>query len=491
MLARMARLRGAIFSRESRGKGSSIESQDRANQEAAEELGAEVSHTLRDKVSASRFGTKKRAGWPEVIRLVKSGRLDVLILWEVARGDRTMDSWVPFITACRDHGVQIYVTSDSTLYNPKVAAHRRQLLDAGAAAEEETGKLSERSRRGVVDAVAAGKAHGRPAFGHTREYGPIVDGQRTFREVHNEHIGLAVEIVRRIAKREPIIAIERDLNSRPEEERGGRKWTRKTIKYTARNRAYVAIRQHRCTDGTVTEAPAGWPMASDEPDWEETFWLAQQVLGEPGRRHSGPASGAKHLLTYVMGCAHCPERVAPSDHGTRYACPTGCASISMDTADAVMTSTMYALTYRPDVFGGDQSVLTEAEREVKRIDRQLEGARQAYDDDVIDAESLGRKLQRLKPELESARRRAAEARQANAALSAIADLLDEQQEYDVFRERWESRSVIERRDMIKRCFARIELHRAPRRLSRFATREQRLALADERIQVTLVGENPE
>jgi site-specific DNA recombinase len=486
-------MRAAVFSRESKGKGSSIEDQDRENLDAAEEIGAEVLHTLRDRVSASRFGKKRRDGWPEVIRLVKSGRLDLLILWEVSRGDRTMDSWTPFLTACREHGVQIYVTSDATLYNPKVGAHRRQLLDAGAAAEEETEKLSARSRKGIRGAVRDGKAHGRSAFGYTREYGPIIDGKRTFTEVPNEHIGVAVEVITRIAKREPIAAIERDLNARPAAERGDRMWTRKTIRYVATNPVYVGVRRHRGADGT-DEAPGNWPPASDAADWEETFWRAQGVLSEPGRRHAGPSGTAKYLLSYWMVCTSCEDPVVathPTGESLRYRCPAGCSSVPVADADGVIFSTVFAVRYRPDVFellGGDQRVLTEAEGEMMRLERKIERARQAYDDDVIDEESLGRKLARIKPELDVARRRAAEARQASAAFSALADLFDEGAEYATAREKWEARSIIERRAIIKRCFSRVELHRATRRLTRHATREQRIALANERIKAILVGE---
>lgn len=495
-------MRAAIFNRESKGKGSSIDDQERENRASAAELGARVLFVLGDVVGASKFTRKQRTGWPEVVELVRSGAIDLLVVWEVSRADREMDRWVPFITACGELAVRIHITSLEMTYDPRKAAHRKALLDMGSSAEHETGQLSERSRKGIRGAVRAGKAHGPSAFGYTREYGPIVDGKRTFTEVRNEHIGVAVEVITRVANRDPISAIERDLNARPAAERGDRTWTDKTIKYVATNPAYIAMREYDLGDGLKLH-PGNWPPASDAPGWRATFERAQAVLSEPGRRTTGPTAGARHLLSYTMVCEVCREHVVsahPTGEAVRYRCPKGCNSVPMGDADAVAFSTVFALRYRPDVFellGGDPAALADADAEVKRLERDMDSARAAYARHGDD-EAFERRLQHLRPALDEAQRRAAEVRQASAAFGDLADLFDslpdgdgEEAEYAAVRERWESRSIIQRRAIVKRCFARVVLHKAPRRLSRHATPEQRLALASERIEFVLPGGNPE
>jgi len=482
----MTRPRAAVFSRESKGKGASIDDQDRENLVACDELNAEVAVTLRDTVGASKFTAKRRVGWPEITELVRSGRIDLLVVWEVSRADRVMDTWVPFVTACGERGVRFHITSLEMTYDPRKAAHRKALLDMGSTAEHETGQLSERSRKGIRGAVLAGKAHGPSSFGYTREYGPIVEGKRTFTEVRNEHIGVAVEIVTRISKRESIATIERDLNARPAAERGGRVWTRRAVKRVATNRAYIGVRRHQAADGTVDEAPGNWPPASDAADWEATFWRAQKVLGEPGRRHSGPSAGARHLLSYIMVCPSCDGSVTashPGSENSRYQCHAGCSSVPMADADEVMVRFILGRLAKPDaraVFGRRDKELAAAEAEVARLERRLEEVRQAYDDEQISDVAFGRKESRLLSDLENAQGRVREARKSDV----VAELLgDGEFTEKVGRKRWEGLSVVQQRAAVKGLFERIELHKAVRRLSRHATKEDRLLLAAERITV--------
>src|SRR4051812_12846259 len=124
----MTRLRAAVFSRESKGKDSSIDDQERENLAACDELGADAAVKLRDKVGASRFTTKERVGWPEITTLVESGQIDVLVVWEVARADRVMDRWVPFVTALATARVRLHITSLEMTYDTRKAAHRKALL---------------------------------------------------------------------------------------------------------------------------------------------------------------------------------------------------------------------------------------------------------------------------------------------------------------------------------------------------------------------------
>lgn len=499
----MTRLRAAVFNRESKGKGTSIDDQERENLAACEELGGEVAVTLRDVVGASRFTTKRRVGWPEVTDLVQSGLIDLLVVWEVARADRTMDSWVPFVSACGRQGVRLHVTSLETTYDPRKAAHRKALLDMGSTAEAETGQLSERARKGVRGAALSGKAHGRSAFGYTREYGPIVSGKRTFTEVHNEDIGVAVEIITAVSKRVSLTSIAKLLNERPAGERGRRSWTYKAIKYLVRNPAYVGKRRHVTSEERLRGERTGqlhegnWPPASDDPEWEATWLRANSVLSEDDRRYSGPGNKARNLLTYSMRCAHCegPDGKPSSmtaerreNRGRRYRCyGNGCSTIAADAADEYVTRLVLSRLSQPDarsVFGRRGAELATVEAEVLQLGRKLEEARQAYEDDVISAEALGRKEKRLVSELEKAQRRADDVRR----LDAVTDFLGEGEfSESVGRRRWNELTMVQRRALLKGLFSRIELQKTEVRLTRFATEDERLALATQRIVVRWRG----
>lgn len=483
--------RGAVFSRESKGKGASIDDQDRENFEAAAELGADVQYTLRDKVSASRFGTKARAGWPQVIELVEGRRIDVLILWEISRGDRVMDTWVPFISACRDNDVLIHVTSDATTYDPRRAAHRKALLDAGTQAEGETEKISARARKGIVGAVLEGKAHGPSAYGYTRVYGPIVNGRRTFTESPDEHAPTVIEVITRVARRDPVNAIIRDLTEAEIFSPRGGVWTTRSIKRMVMNVTYLGKRQH---NGTTHEG--NWPPISDSPDWEQTYWRAVSVLTEEERRRTRPGQ-TKHLLGYLVTAGGCvvdgrmsmDPRTRTGGLQPRYKCNRcGCVGIGAAELEELVLRLILDRLSRPDArrfFTRGAKVLEVAKAELARLEQQLEEALDSFEDPNggISAEAHARKERRLLPLLENARTKVLEARRMDAVLHIFGD--DEYVEA-VARERWAAASLLARREVIKAMFQCIELWPVPyvlarRKLTRHSSFADRVAMAADRV----------
>lgn len=478
-----------MFSRESKGKGASIDDQDRENFEAADELGAEVQYTLRDKVSASRFGTKARAGWPQVIELVEGRQIDVLIVWEIARADRVMDTWVPFISACRDNNVLIHVTSDATTYDPRRAAHRKALLDAGTQAEGETERISARARKGIVGAVLEGKAHGPSAYGYTRVYGPIVNGRRTFTECPDENAPTVIEVITRVARRDPVNAIIRDLAEAGISSPRGRIWTPKSIKRMVMNVAYLGKRQHNSTTHE-----GNWPPISDAPDWEQTYWQAVSVLTEEDRPRTRPGQ-TKHLLGYLAaagGCALDGRMSMDKRSGRfepRYKCnKDGCVGIGAAEFEELVLRLILDRLSRPDArrfFARGGKALELAKAELARLEQQLEEALVSFEDPDggISAEAYARKERRILPLLEAARNKVQAARRMDAVLHVFGD--DEYVE-QVARERWAAASLLAKREVVKATFQRVELWPVPyvlvhRKLTRHSSFADRVALAADRV----------
>jgi DNA invertase Pin-like site-specific DNA recombinase len=109
------------YSRNSSARDRSIARQDADGARACQGHGWEMLAQLSDAVSASRYGTKARSGWPELLLMVESGRLDhgVVVLWEASRGDRKVGAWVSFIDSCRERHIKIYETQgEGRLYDP-------------------------------------------------------------------------------------------------------------------------------------------------------------------------------------------------------------------------------------------------------------------------------------------------------------------------------------------------------------------------------------
>lgn len=505
--------KAGVYDRESKGKGSSIDDQNRENLAACEENGWRVSVRYRDKVSASRFGKKVRADWPRVVEDVAAGRIDVLVVWEISRGDRTMDTWVPFVTACRENGVLIHVTSAETTYDPRKAAHRKALLDAGSDAEHESEKISNRSKKGIGGAVLAGKPHGRSASGYVREYGPIVDGKRTFTDVPDDYAPVAEEIIKRIARNDPIVQIVGDLHQRgvwtpaamararagtnvqgPVCEQGcdhgscrairGR-WLRNSVRQLAKRPTYAGLRGH---NGSTH--PGTWTPIVPEIVWRD----AQAVLEDPSRRTTQPGR-YRWLLSYLATAPCGGEMNArPGREGRKpmYRCiQDGCVSIGIAELDALITRLVLARLARQDVRADlvpDAADAEAARVEVARVRAELEELAEQLelgpDHGGISATLAARAEPGIRQRLVDAERRLS-ATAGNGPLLAL--LGDGELTEEVLRPQWEKLSVAGRRSVIGAMAERIQVGPAEKWATRWTDAEDRVRLAAERTTITWRG----
>ncbi|MPZ84429.1 MAG: hypothetical protein GEV28_30190 [Actinophytocola sp.] len=462
------RLQAGCYARQSHGKQVSIEDQIR---EAHETCGREgwVPLDYGDTVSASRFGTRERGGWSELVVDVTAGKLDIVVLWDSSRGDRTPSTWAFFLERCRKHAVRIHVIRDQRSYDLAIPRDWKILHDSGTDAAYESEIKSVDVLRGVAGAALAGKAHGRAAHGYTRRYDP--DDRKIFTEVPNDDAVVVREIIERIAREDPLIAIMRDLHARGITAPGGGPWRRNMIKKLVHPR-YIGKRSH---NGVLHDA--NWPPLVDEV----TFYRAQSVLSAPGRRQAAPGA-TKHLLSYIVLAQGCEQggRLAMqgrADRARRYKCDAdSCLSIGADELEAFVTELVMHRLARPDarqVFARGDEAARVAEVEVARLDLQLREARVSFadPDGGISADALAMKERHTMPLLEAARQRQAEASHSGALLALVGD---GEFTVEVGRPRWKRLSVAARRSVIKTLFAKIEVGRPTRRLTRWSTGDERM-----------------
>src|SRR5438477_13139766 len=106
----------ASYGRNSSKIQQAIKGQLAGNRKAAAERAWKIVAELSDGSSASRYATKERDKWAELLALVPS--INVVLLWEASRGDRTLGSWVGFLDLCRANGVLIHATGHGSTYDP-------------------------------------------------------------------------------------------------------------------------------------------------------------------------------------------------------------------------------------------------------------------------------------------------------------------------------------------------------------------------------------
>ncbi|CAL9604975.1 hypothetical protein SUDANB95_05470 [Actinosynnema sp. ALI-1.44] len=476
----MVRLRACNYGRQSAGDASSVSDQHKVNARVCAENDWDEVVRRKDLVSASRFGRTPREEWPLLVEDVSERRIDVVVMWDLSRGDRTVATWAGFVDLCRDRGVLIHATSHGRTYDPRVPRDWRVLMDDGVEASYDSEQKSLAVRRGHKENAVAGKPHGSAAYGYTRVYDP--HDRKVFRDVPNDDAEVVREIVARCAKEEPITHIVEDLNQRGIPGPRGGRWTTRTVKQFATHPRYIGLRRH---NGELHEAQ--WePIITDRAQWER----AVRVLTAPNRKAAAPGS-RRYLLSY-LATAPCNSGLN-ADPGTtsgrspRYRCVgDGCVSIGVAELNMYVTRIMLARLAKHDArryFAPADDAVRLAEAEVARLQARLDEARASFArPDGISAEALAQLERAVQPELLKAMDRLASFSTCPAGLELMGGgEFTEQLGWP----RWRTLPLAGQRSVIKRVFELIEVGPTTTPLSRWSTERDRERSAMERTTVKL------
>lgn len=366
-MTEIAQLLAGVYGRQSRNKAKSIDEQVAAGLAVASENGWTAAGTYQDGSSASRYARKGRDDWDRVLADIESGALNILILWEASRGDRTLTTWSQLLDLCRAKGVQIYVIADERLYDPRKASDWKSLARAGVDSAGESDLISVRVKRGHAGAAAAGRpSHGRTPFGYVRRYDPA-NGELVGQDIDDTTAPIVREIFARIKKGEAVSTIVDDFNERGVKTSGAAKWYRVRVRDIAMNRAYLGQRVY---NGTVSEGI--WPEMVDA----ETFYAVQRVLTDPKRVTTRPGR-AVHLLSYLGTCSPCGAHLT-AVRG-RYRClDKGCVTIVQRETDGFVEDMVLGKLSQPDVYEQlrqhgveDDEEVVKARKEVAKLEDQL------------------------------------------------------------------------------------------------------------------------
>lgn len=427
--------RASVYGRQSSGKAKSITEQINAGHQAIRDQGWSHAADYSDGIAASRFGTKVRSEWGQVVADAKAGAYEILILWESSRGDRTLSSWAEWLETCRKHGVRIYIITDDHLYNLDRPRDWKTLAMAGVDAAAETDMLSIRVKRGHAGAAMEGKPGGGPTpYGYRRTYDPDT-GKRRGQAPFEPEAVIVREIFARVKSGQTILGLVNDLNERGAPRRGDSAWARCTIREIIRNRAYIG---RRVLNGV--EHQGTWePIVT-----EQAFFAAQEVLAQPNRRLTRPGS-QKHLLSYLGVCAVCDawlNQVAGCYRCVR----SGCVSIPKDATDLVVKEAVLARLRRPDaralLAGDDDTDVQEALDEAARLREKLAEWRHSAAAGETTPATLAVVERELTAQIDDA-----DSRSRSVKVPAVVrDMLDPATDV---RQRWEDMAVVGRRLLVR------------------------------------------
>lgn len=427
----------AIYSRvsqDSRG-GRSVSEQEAESRTACAVNGWAVTATYVDNdMSASRFGTKTRPAWAQLVGDLDASRVGVLVLWEPSRGSRDLMTWAALLDACRRRGVLLHVTSHGHTYDLGKPRDWRSLAEDGVDSAYESDKASQRIKRAVAANRVAGRPHGRVPYGYLRIYDPVTR-QLVEQKPDPSTAPVVREVFRRLGASEPVSVVTADLNARgiPGPYKNG--WTRQGVRRLALARAYVGEIEH----GGETHAAAWEPLVD-----AATFYAARRVLLDPRRTTTRPGR-YKHLLSYVATCAVCGAglQAAPRKGRPTYFCPASHVAAGGAWLDALVVGVVLARLDDPELLarltGGDDAEVLAARDTAAALQARLDEFRDAAAAGELSPASLAHVEARLLSEIADTEKRV-RAAATPAVLRGIAgpDLAA----------RWESLPVAARRKVV-------------------------------------------
>lgn len=419
-------------------------------------------------LSASRFAKKERPDWKRMMGDVRSGHLDVVVLWMPDRGSRKLTPWSEFLDACRDRGVLIHIVSRNKTYDLRDPWDWKSLAEEGIQSASESDNKSIHVTNALAKYAQQGEPHGRIPYGYTRRY--VLDptrpkGHRGIQEPHPDQAPIVREIITRIAQGHAISALIRDLHARGiPAPTGAEIWAMSSIRrMVMEGVVYIGKRRHN--DGPLIDGD--WPPLVDE----DVYWAAVTVLNDPRRlthlqyRGGGIRPGkAKWLLSYIATCGKCgyPLSVTHRDRASGrqalYRCASsvgGCAYAPVEWMDKLIVAAVVHVCGLPGVYAGitegedKEALAAQAEADAER--NRLAQFESDAISGAISSDSFARISAGIEARIAELEARAEQATQVPELRALLADSREAREE-DILA-RWEDMPIPARRRVVQKLFA--------------------------------------
>jgi site-specific DNA recombinase len=291
--------------------------------------------------SASRYATKARDDWDEMIAQARAGGCDVIVYWEASRATRNMRTYLDLRDMCEGAGVLLCYQGRA--HNMNNRGDRFMTGLDVLRAEEEADAIRERNLRTTRLNAERGGVHGRLAYGFRREYDP--EKGKLLRQVVFEP---EARVIREAAAAVTAGKSLRSIAARFEERGvptpgGGVGWESTTVRQLLLRESLIGKRAH---NGTVV-ADGVWD-AILEP---EVYYACVKILRDPERlNHKDTA--VKHLMAGIGWCGQCREGrlyVVTMGSGLSYRCRV-CLKGSMrkELLEAAVQAALLAYVERPE-----------------------------------------------------------------------------------------------------------------------------------------------
>ncbi len=262
-----------------------------------------------DDISASKFSTKPRPGYDNLLGAVRDNAAEVLLATEVARIFRRVLEVLEFIELASNTTLRWIETTSGRVYDLRTASGVAALIAEVNNAALEVGTTSERITR---QKAKEGMFHGgmRP-YGYEGairaecqvpgctdddcKHGMILNKGRIGIAIVEEEARVIRECVQAVLAGQPIQSIVRALNERGVPTSADKLWTPPKLKAILTSPRLIGVRTH-----LGQEHPAVWPALVSREDFEQVRLILQGAW-------QGKKRARNYLLTGFLYCGICEQ----------------------------------------------------------------------------------------------------------------------------------------------------------------------------------------
>lgn len=437
-----------LYCRKSGPGDKSVADQEAVGRREVERIGGIVVAVFSDNLSASRYRrVLERPGFVAAKEFISSGQADLLWTFANNRAQRTLDDYVELRRLCVNTGVPWRYGSRT--YDLTLNADRQATAADALRAEGQSDDIKDATQRGIDTALEANEPHG-PLWRGYR----IIRDEKTGRPIRREPIPKQAAVIREAAER--VLAGESMLSV---EEWFHRTWaevtgtpvqkSRNTLRHLLTNPSYAG---YRTSNGKIHGRGTWEPIFTDDQ-----LERLRRLLLDP-RRRTQRGSQPRHLLSYIAVCGVCGDYVMARQPKRGAASPVYRCRIShltrrIEDVDEYVVDLLMRLLERPD-----------AAAALASRDEQVEAS----------IDSKGMQIEKLEADLVTFVAEAAEHRLSAAVVAQYTRGVEGQiqrlrSEMDALvaavdpvlvgavgpgaRQRWAALSLIEQRDLIRRCIS--------------------------------------
>jgi len=313
------------ISQDREGGGLGVERQRQDCLDLADRLGWTVIDLYSDN-DISAYGGKVRPQYVRLLDDVRAGRIDAILAWHADRLHRQPRELEDFIDVIRPRDVVIRTVKAGEL---DLSTDTGQMIARmlGAAAAAESAQKATRIRRKALELAQGGKLSG----GGTRPYGYEND-RMTINAIEAAYIR---EATQRVIAGEALRGVAMDFNTRGLRTTTGREWLPITMRRMLVSPRIAGLRQHVPVEHSNSGARmrkikegVAYPAVWDGIITTDQHERLKRLLLDPARQTNGGQTIRKYLLTGLLFCWRCDQRLIarptggkdPNLHQRSYCC---------------------------------------------------------------------------------------------------------------------------------------------------------------------------